>query len=601
MLIKKDDYFEPIYLINNTINNYDFTKVFTFANNKEDGVLKYFKLILNNIRKTINSNCIHKIDTKKYNNSLYSFKPNIPLDAIINILNKLKYEITNQVIDYNNKVIAVTIKKTYENGFIEQGLIPCYPSAISSTYEKEQIPYKLIDDLDDNTYSDYTKTKELLQTIYKLSNYKIICKPEYKIQENGVIVGILTLGNQFVRVSKPEQNNDDELKLIENKDYVFVDKEIQTNYYKNNNKSNELINNIKLETLFYNNFKNTFKKILNISLNNKRKNELLRIINNNSMLYLDKLSNINDILKTIGENYITFSENMEPILNNIKLSSCFDDEKCPSIICEKINATCSLIIPRNNLINEENNEELYYTRLSDEFVRYNKFRNFIFENSNVHSYGSVEYNIINNELLLFQSSLTQEFFKELPTINKDNNYITTFDTFDTLGFENTDKTLNLKNIKKEQSEKIVIELTSLKDKEIIKQNKMFIDNPQQFKTIDELKAQQLEDEDKGGQTSTATTPESVLERMKETGCLSNKGATDISAVGRWKPEYIDLINKNRQTQITAGDPYVQFKMKDGEGNVGKFFVFGKRGLGPEGTFLLLKRNQNMTKKGETGY
>ena len=116
-----------------------------------------------------------------------------------------------------------------------------------------------------------------------------------------------------------------------------------------------------------------------------------------------------------------------------------------------------------------------------------------------------------------------------------------------------------------------------------------------------LISEQLEDEDKGGQTSTATTPESVLERMKETGCLSNKGATDISAVGRWKPEYIDLINKNRQTQITAGDPYVQFKMKDGEGNVGKFFVFGKRGLGPEGTFLLLKRNQNMTKKGETGY
>lgn len=116
-----------------------------------------------------------------------------------------------------------------------------------------------------------------------------------------------------------------------------------------------------------------------------------------------------------------------------------------------------------------------------------------------------------------------------------------------------------------------------------------------------LISEQLEDEDKGGQTSTATTPESVLERMKETGCLSNKGATDISAVGRWKPEYIDLVNKNKQTQIAAGDPYVQFKMKDSEGNVGKFFVFGKRGLGPEGTFLLLKRNQNMTKKGETGY
>ena len=498
LLIKKDDYFEPIYLINNTINNYDFTKLFSFAGNKEDGSLKNFKLILNKIRKAININCIHKIDTKKYSSSIYNFKPNISLINVINILIKLKYEITSQIIDYNNKVIGVTIKQETENGLIEKGFIPCYPSALSNTYEKEQIPYKLIDELDTNDYNDYIVTKELLKKIYKLSNYKIVCKPEYKVEDNGAIVGILTLGNQFVRLSEPEQNNDDDLIKIESKDYVYIDKEIQSKYYKNTS-ATEAINNIKLETLFYNNFKNTFKKLLNININNKKKNDLLRIINNNSMLYLDKLTNIYNVLKSIGEKYIIFSENMEPILNNIKLSSCFDDEKCPSIICRKIDTVCSLIIPKINLINKENNEnneELYYSRLSDEFVRYNKFRNFIFENNNVYGYGSVEYNIINNELLLFQSSLTQEFFKELPTINKDNNYITTFDTFDTLGFENTDKTLNLKNIKKEQSEKIVIELTSLKDKEIIKQNKMFIDNPQQFKTIDELKAQQLEDEDK---------------------------------------------------------------------------------------------------------
>lgn len=53
------------------------------------------------------------------------------------------------------------------------------------------------------------------------------------------------------------------------------------------------------------------------------------------MLYLDKISNIYDILKSLGATYIIFSD-MEPILNNIKLSSCFDDEKCPSIICKKL-------------------------------------------------------------------------------------------------------------------------------------------------------------------------------------------------------------------------------------------------------------------------
>lgn len=124
----------------------------------------------------------------------------------------------------------------------------------------------------------------------------------------------------------------------------------------------------------------------------------------------------------------------------------------------------------------------------------------------------------------------------------------------------------------------------------------------QMGNVKPLLSEQLEDEEKGGQTIGATTPESILERMKETGCLANKqGATKISAIGKWKPEYIDLVNKNKQTQITAGDPYIQFMMNDSEGNPGKFFVFGKRGLGPEGTFLLLRRTQNMTKKGETGY
>ena len=65
--------------------------------------------------------------------------------------------------DYNNKVIGVTIKKNNGKGFNEKGFIPCYPSALSSTYE--QISYKLIDELDDNDYNDYSNTKELLQKI----------------------------------------------------------------------------------------------------------------------------------------------------------------------------------------------------------------------------------------------------------------------------------------------------------------------------------------------------------------------------------------------------------------------------------------------------
>ena len=42
-----------------------------------------------------------------------------------------------------------------------------------------------------------------------------------------------------------------------------------------------------------------------------------------------------------------------------------------------------IIIPELNLINKSNNKDLYYNRLADEFIRYNKFKQFIFESDSV--------------------------------------------------------------------------------------------------------------------------------------------------------------------------------------------------------------------------
>ena len=109
-----------------------------------------------------------------------------------------------------------------------------------------------------------------------------------------------------------------------------------------------MVNNIRLETQFYNSFKNTFKKILTLHKNNIYKTTLLKIINNNSMLYLDKISNIYNLLKTIGENYILFSKYDKNILAHIKnVSSCLDEDECNTTFCMKSNDICSLIIPKN--------------------------------------------------------------------------------------------------------------------------------------------------------------------------------------------------------------------------------------------------------------
>ena len=405
-----------------------------------------------NIKNAINK-CKSTLDIDNKANGIYKFKPNINVTRAITILLKLKYEITYQVVDYSNKVIGLLIEDTntglegvnegtgVNESIREHGFIPCYPSAISSEYP--DIPYKLIDELNEDDYNDYHTSKQLLEKIYNLSKQEIICKPLYKIDDSNSIIGILTLGNQFVLISYPEiNNNDDDLEVIQNKDYLFVDKQIQTSNVEDSERIND-VNNIKLETLFYNNFKNTFKKILNMHKHSIYKNVLKKIINTNSLVFLDKIEQIYNILKEVGSQYIIFANYDSKILNSIKeLSLCLDNEACNTNYCMKTNDICSLIIPITNLINSESNEILYYTRLADEFVRYNKFKKFIFQDNQTFSYGSTNYNILDNELLLFQSSLTLDYFTNVIT-NSTSNFN---DTFDTLGYYNNKKLNTLKKL-----------------------------------------------------------------------------------------------------------------------------------------------------------
>lgn len=108
--------------------------------------------------------------------------------------------------------------------------------------------------------------------------------------------------------------------------------------------------------------------------------------------------------------------------------------------------------------------------------------------------------------------------------------------------------------------------------------------------------------DGSGDENNLTTPEEILQRAKETGCLTNKGATNISDISRWESKYLPLVNKNNLTQISAGEPYLKFNMKDKNGDQGRFFLFGKRGRGPEGTFYLLKQtSNNVLKVGAVGF
>lgn len=85
---------------------------------------------------------------------------------------------------------------------------------------------------------------------------------------------------------------------------------------------------------------------------------------------------------------------------------------------------CKLKIPKKNLITGKNNEVFYFAKMADELVRYNRIKTFIFKPYVYLSFGNVDYQLKDDEILLLQSLLTQEYFEQMiPVVN--NKYVNT--------------------------------------------------------------------------------------------------------------------------------------------------------------------------------
>ena len=74
---------------------------------------------------------------------------------------------------------------------------------------------------------------------------------------------------------------------------------------------------------------------------------------------------------------------------------------------------CTLLIPDTNLISEKPNDTFYYGKLADEIIRYSRIKTFIFNPKSVLSFTQLKYNLRENEIILLQSLLTQEYFENI--------------------------------------------------------------------------------------------------------------------------------------------------------------------------------------------
>ena len=280
ILIRRGDIFEPIYTYRNTEKTLFIGKVFSEYDPQLSSTMRS---VLNKIVKPYFKKMCVPLSSLSEN--IYRAKKPLILSEMIDMLTKKKYKINTQVVNYHSKVIGVIAEHIDKKE--KQGFIPCYPSAISNNYN-------YIFMIDPSIWNDYNNTIHFLMGVYNDTQGKIACKPEFKIVEDELIVGVLTQTNQFVQLSIPISQGEvrDEIPVHKNNNFVvdakaevMVSSDVPISLsQKVDDERINYIKRIKLETNFYNVFRNTIRILFNDYLNSEKRKTIKDECNKKSLI-----------------------------------------------------------------------------------------------------------------------------------------------------------------------------------------------------------------------------------------------------------------------------------------------------------------------------
>jgi len=411
-IMSKDGFYEPIYGRTAEKNSTLITPFF-LINKTSENIKNSLKFI-----KNIFSKC-HSLPSMP---KKYTFIENISFNEMNKNIEKIGFKVKKQVVNFNNKTIGAIVKNAKLTGFI-----PTKPSSINNKFE-----YVFMDT--DGLWQEYSKTIDFLNEIYDKSlaaGITIPVKPQFKVEEDGLIVGILTMTNQFIALSKPNENFDDGIKTIKGYNYIKTD-ELSIFDSKIDEDRILVSKKIHLETSFFNIFRNTVRILLQKYKNKKIRKDIENIIKNPYLLYKNKLNQIIKLLEKLINPHVKFIRYDKKILKNIDLLvNCLNlnPEKCASkSFCLAEDSNCKLLLPKNHLISGHDNYEIYLGRMSDQLLRYDQIRLFIFNPRNFISFEKIGYNLGDDEIILLDQILMDGYFDDLVAI-PNNPYITTSKTF----------------------------------------------------------------------------------------------------------------------------------------------------------------------------
>jgi len=416
VLLKHDNYYEPIYLFTYNIETQDKTvtnkkKQTTVAEKVvtkkeliikktflEDKSVDNIKEVLQIIRNSIKKFCAPQASMPR----VYKFKKPLTAETLKLVLLKYTFDIKNQVLNYQGKTIGFWIRAKDDGVFI-----PCYPSS-----QIQDIPILFMDD--DTLWNDYITTRDRLKKIHSISKGEILCRPKLKVMEDGLIIGILTETNQFIMLSNPTENIEpDGIPVINDENYIIADKELSQSKQEDQLRVNT-IKMISLETQFYSAFRTTVRGLLNQSKNKPYKLQITEIIENPRYLYKSKLETVERIIRKISRTAISFQGfDQDTLLALDEITDCFSNPTDKKYCILQKSGEYQIILPEKHLISGLNNTVIYFSRIADELIRYKRIQLFMMDTKMYLNITNTEYKINEDEMIMLESLLTSEYFKSI--------------------------------------------------------------------------------------------------------------------------------------------------------------------------------------------
>ena len=252
-------------------------------------------------------------------------------------------------------------------------------------------------------------------------------QPAYKVVDDEMIIGLLTVADQFIMFSEPIELStaNDDIPILRQSGRIEIETAIQNGATTRDETRVEHVNRIKLETNFFLAYRNTVRILLNDYANLTQRIEFEERIAETFVPHLKKLETIVTLLKQLIGTTIRFDAEIDTTLIR-DVSVCINQQpqKCTTanpvcIIDGSENETddentCTLVIPKHNLVSPNvDNEIVYINKLADQLIRYDRIRKYMMDPTQFLSFGQAHYTLGEHEFVVAQTVLKNEYFTDL--------------------------------------------------------------------------------------------------------------------------------------------------------------------------------------------